>query len=652
MPEQSRAVRSRRGRSQSRYLLAVRVALLALVGGAALWVTSTESVAPTAGAQPFFPNDAIVVVSEREVCSLLGDQKVAAGIRGQDHGDMVELNGTVYWAFGDTLIANGGMIPNLLGSTNDLNAGDCIDLTPTLRDGVPVPLLPVAPGELTVWAIALAVTQPDRMHFYYVSINQTSGLRGQGTGIGSFDLATMTGRREVGGALVWPPDGPQPARTFQDGGYVYIQLTDTRQTWTTETLLGRVPESAITSPSQYQYWWPDPSGEGGTWRSDLWDAATGSWKPEFNDLPPLWSQVGAHNGVDVAYNPFLGRWLGVYTNIMFGQVGVRSAGTITGPWSNETMLIDCAKHHDKLAPGFLCYSGAQHEMYAADGGRTIYVTYSNTSDYQVHLFEVRLAAPVVQTVDDQGVASYETAPGGAGAAGTSGGAVAFYASDMAAPGLSAIHGWQDQTTGEVRYGVVAPSGEYADRGVAFYAAADEAAAAATNQPYAPVYRWTNGSQTRYSPLLLAAAGYEQQEIAFYVPCPGSDLDTPRDCEESSLSTDPSAGDRDGDGCSNAAELGPNPELGGMRNPLDPWDFYDTDGGGAVDLFSDILGVANLYGADVGDDGPTEPDGYDPKFDRSPPAAGAEQWQMGAPDGGIDLLTDIFGVMLQFGHTCN
>jgi len=31
--------------------------------------------------------------------------------------------------------------------------------------------------------------------------------------------------------------------------------------------------------------------------------------------------------------------------------------------------------------------------------------------------------------------------------------------------------------------------------------------------------------------------------------------------------------------------------------------------------------------------------------------GADSWDMGPPDGTIDLLVDIFGVAYQFGHSC-
>jgi len=112
-------------------------------------------------------------------------------------------------------------------------------------------------------------------------------------------------------------------------------------------------------------------------------------------------------------------------------------------------------------------------------------------------------------------------------------------------------------------------------------------------------------------------------------------------------------DVDGDGCSNAAENGPDEEHGGRRDYLSPWDFYDPNGDGLVDLLNDIVGVAIAFGLTYSDPG------YSQALDRSPPPppwvepdpAKRDPWDMGPPDGIVDLLVDIFGVADQFGHDC-
>ena len=65
----------------------------------------------------------------------------------------------------------------------------------------------------------------------------------------------------------------------------------------------------------------------------------------------------------------------------------------------------------------------------------------------------------------------------------------------------------------------------------------------------------------------------------------------------------------------------------------------VSGGGQVDLFGDIFGVAFKFGTDADDLPPGEPDGYHVLYD------------VGLADGTIDLFNDIFGVALRFGEIC-
>ncbi|MEX2158554.1 MAG: flexitail domain-containing putative surface protein [Dehalococcoidia bacterium] len=120
-----------------------------------------------------------------------------------------------------------------------------------------------------------------------------------------------------------------------------------------------------------------------------------------------------------------------------------------------------------------------------------------------------------------------------------------------------------------------------------------------------------------------------------------------ECEQApgDASSDPCISDDDSDGCTDTQELGPDAELGGLRDPINPWDFFDTDGNKQIDLFYDIFGVAYAYGQETGDPG------YSTALDRSAAAPGAFVWEMGPPDGTIDLFIDIFGVAFQYGHDC-
>ena len=104
-------------------------------------------------------------------------------------------------------------------------------------------------------------------------------------------------------------------------------------------------------------------------------------------------------------------------------------------------------------------------------------------------------------------------------------------------------------------------------------------------------------------------------------------------------------DADGDGCLTSEELGADPILGGLRNPLNPWDFYDVTGDGAVNLLDDVLAVVAAFG-------PADGEHYDAALDRSPPPPGAFPWDLGPPDGMITIVDDIIAVTAQFGHHCS
>ncbi|MGB6837050.1 MAG: flexitail domain-containing putative surface protein [Dehalococcoidia bacterium] len=137
-------------------------------------------------------------------------------------------------------------------------------------------------------------------------------------------------------------------------------------------------------------------------------------------------------------------------------------------------------------------------------------------------------------------------------------------------------------------------------------------------------------------------------------------------------------DSDGDGCSDVEELGDNPTLGGTRDPLNPWDFYDVpvptafnggtleDRDKAVSILNDVLAVLEYSGTSDGGLCNSGPDGtpgnaddrcYDQDnnsdgeddgllYDRSPGAVWSD-----APDGAITINEDVLLVLAQSGQSC-
>jgi hypothetical protein len=123
------------------------------------------------------------------------------------------------------------------------------------------------------------------------------------------------------------------------------------------------------------------------------------------------------------------------------------------------------------------------------------------------------------------------------------------------------------------------------------------------------------------------------------------------------------GDGDRDGCPDVDEMqtAPGSQMtGGLRDPNNFWDFFDTPAyftgvrDGAI-VGSDIFRVVDFFGL-TGDPGgdplsvPPFPPAYHTAFDRTPSEQGSMPWRSGPADGAISGV-DINLVVTQFGHSC-
>lgn len=184
--------------------------------------------------------------------------------------------------------------------------------------------------------------------------------------------------------------------------------------------------------------------------------------------------------------------------------------------------------------------------------------------------------------------------------------------------------------------------------------------------YPVVVRTGNQLDTRFfSPQFLAA------QYRIFSGCTGASTDSDGDgiidCVEQRIGTNPLVWDTDKDGCSDGRELGPDEKTGGLRDPTNPYDYYDINHDGAISVSADILQVVSAFG--VGD-----PE-YHPAKDRGSLKATATtfswdkiwglqpfvmqtspfsiffSWEKTPPNGSIDIPSDGLGVATQFGHAC-
>jgi len=118
------------------------------------------------------------------------------------------------------------------------------------------------------------------------------------------------------------------------------------------------------------------------------------------------------------------------------------------------------------------------------------------------------------------------------------------------------------------------------------------------------------------------------------------------CEISEYGTNPAAADTDGDGCvdgreARVASFAPN--MGGDRDPLNPWDFYDVDSSRSVGLMDTLL-ILSHFGHASGTDA------VDDLLDRDIPDP-SKPWRSGESNNGVGLA-DALANLLSFGHSCS
>ena len=128
-------------------------------------------------------------------------------------------------------------------------------------------------------------------------------------------------------------------------------------------------------------------------------------------------------------------------------------------------------------------------------------------------------------------------------------------------------------------------------------------------------------------------------------------------DEFELGTDPGAVDTDQAGCSDGEEVAPKSEtaLGGGRNPLYFWDFFDPNRDKAAGNFPDFLALVSRSHA-VGDPNidplsdPPPPPAYHPRFDRGGQIPGGNLWEELPANGSIGFA-DFLSLVRQNRATC-
>jgi hypothetical protein len=118
-------------------------------------------------------------------------------------------------------------------------------------------------------------------------------------------------------------------------------------------------------------------------------AGNGNWSPELGKAVNVFSNA---NILSVAWNAYLQQYIAVYSPAFSQNVVVRTSPNPEGPWSQEITAFVARKPADGNV-----YDALGHAEYDANGGQTIYVSYSRGTG--PFTSEVRLVAVRLQSTE-------------------------------------------------------------------------------------------------------------------------------------------------------------------------------------------------------------------------------------------------------------
>lgn len=223
-----------------------------------------------------------------------------------------------------------------------------------------LPSLKVAGQEATVIP-TYGTAVGDRLYLHYMSVN-TWGAPGHWTlnysGFGYSDDGGQTWTKDT--TNVWPGDSNFGQVAIVEAlGYLYFFGIPGGRYGGVQLARTRPPD--VVDLSRYEYW------DGSGWQSDPGRAAT------IVDAP-----VGE---LSVRWNSYYRRWLMAYLNDPLGQIWLRTAAALTGPWSPPKVVTTSATYPQLYAP---------YITPLWNSGPDIFFTMSLYGPYAVWLFKTRL----------------------------------------------------------------------------------------------------------------------------------------------------------------------------------------------------------------------------------------------------------------------
>jgi hypothetical protein len=332
-----------------------------------------------------------------------------AGVLGHDCAYSIPLpDGRAIWLFGDTYMEDAKSTKPRERSLKNLIC-NCMAVVPRQDvsdgikrfeyacgpDGKAKPVLELFPNEVgtlrRLWPMH-GVALPEGEHggcrivIYYTMVDiddrfpPPGNIKHLGTGIavahvamagaeiGRFDRLTSGGE-----PIFWSAKGPvigsavMPDRSERNRLWVYCMAPGDKH----EVVVAQTSSDEITDPAKLRYWTGDSE--------EPFSADVTRAPKQFDGVPTEMS---------VGWSAALGKYLAVHTVLIFPDILARTADTPTGPW-NKGETIFKAKPVTGKANTFY-YAAKEHAELAADGGRTVFLTYVDSEEYWPRMLEVKV----------------------------------------------------------------------------------------------------------------------------------------------------------------------------------------------------------------------------------------------------------------------
>lgn len=358
-----------------------------------------------------FPN--LTVVSAKDLGTLPTDPD----IRGRDGGYSAPFQGSSVWLYGDTFLAqpkaqNFTLIGDSWSYTSDLSAQDGISgfQQPLDSAGAPAMILPLTSAEQAynaahnsnncqqqpcgarwaLWPASIAV-DPTTGHalVFYMLISALPGafnFQSVGSSVATWQSLQQQPQRPTVNPpvvadhpdlLFSPNEPPFGSASLITGGMLYAYgCGNPANSLDKSCWLGKVIPANILNRSAWLFY-----------------AGNGNWSSQTANAVPVF--VG-DSILSVSWNNYLQQYIAVYSAPFSNNVMIRTAPNPEGPWSLATAAFTAMQP----AQGGNVYDAHAHSEYDANGGQTIYVTYSRSTPApftsEVRLVAVQLARNTAQ----------------------------------------------------------------------------------------------------------------------------------------------------------------------------------------------------------------------------------------------------------------